>query len=200
MSNSFRTTQLLRLLERMRAGDRAAEDELFRYLGGRLERLARKMLRGFPAVRRWEGSNDVVQNASLRLLRALKEVRPGSSAQFFGLAAKEIRRELLDMKRHYCGPEGMGAHHHTDGPDAPAREPVDPAPNPDELEEWCKFHEEAEGLPEAERAVVDLHFYQGLTKAEAAELLGVGVRTVQRRWNNALHLLHSPRQCAGPGR
>ena len=199
MSHSFRTSQLLCLLERIRAGDRAAEDELFRYLGGRLERLAGKMLRGFPAVRRWAGSDDVLQNASLRLLRALQEVRPGSSAQFFGLAAKEIRRELLDLKRHYCGPEGMGAHHHTGGPDGPAREPVDPAPGPDELEEWCEFHVQVERLPEEERAVVDLHFYQGLTKAEAAELLGVDVRTVQRRWNAALQWLRSPRRGAGPG-
>jgi RNA polymerase sigma factor (sigma-70 family) len=199
MSNSFRTSQLLRLLDRMRAGDRAAEDELFRYLGGRLERLAHKMLRGFPAVRRWEGSSDVLQNASVRLLRALKEVHPDSTAKFFGLAAKEIRRELLDLKRHYCGPEGIGAHHQTGGPDAPAREPVDPAPGPDELEEWCELHRQVDGLPEEEREVVDLHFYQGLTKAEAADLLGVDVRTVQRRWNAALQRLRSPRRGAGPG-
>jgi RNA polymerase sigma factor (sigma-70 family) len=199
MSQSFRTSQLLRWLERMRAGDRAAEDELFRYLGGRLERLARKMLRGFPAVRRWEGTSDVLQNASLRLLRALKEVRPGSSAQFFGLAAQAIRRELLDLKRHYCGPEGVGANHHTDRPGAPAREPVDPAPDHDELEEWCEFHRQAAGLPEEERAVVDLHFYQGLTKAEAAALLGVDVRTVQRRWNAALQRLRSLRRGAESG-
>ena len=199
MSHSFRTSQLLRWLERMRAGDRAAGDELFRHLGGRLKRLAGKMLRGFPAVRRWEGSGDVLQNASLRLRLALKEVRPGSSAQFFGQAAKEIRRELLDLKRHYCGPEGIGANHHTDGRGAPAREPVDPAPGPDELEEWCEFHAQVERLPAEERAVVDLHFYQGLSKAEAAELLGVDVRTVQRRWNAALQLLHSPRRGVGTG-
>ena len=199
MSHSFRTSQLLRWLERMRAGDRAAGDELFRHLGGRLERLAGKMLRGFPAVRRWEGSGDVLQNASLRLLRALKEVQPDSTAKFLGLAAQAIRRELLDLKRHYCGPQGMGAHHQTDGPDRPAREPVDPAPDHDELEEWCALHRQVEGLPEEERAVVDLHFYQGLSKAEAAELLGVDVRTVQRRWNAALQRLRSLRRGAGTG-
>jgi hypothetical protein len=40
MALSFRTSQLLRLLDRIRAGDRAAQDELFRHLGDRLERLA----------------------------------------------------------------------------------------------------------------------------------------------------------------
>jgi DNA-directed RNA polymerase specialized sigma24 family protein len=37
---------------------------------------------------------------------------------------------------------------------------------------------------------MDLHFYQGLTKGEVAELLGVDVRTVQRHWNAALLRLH----------
>jgi RNA polymerase sigma-70 factor (ECF subfamily) len=182
----------------MRAGDRAAGDELFRRLGERLERLARKMLQGFPAVGRWEGTADVLQNASLRLLRALREVRPDSTRKFFALAGVQIRRELLDLKEHYYGPRGMGAHHHTaEAPGdstVPAAEPMDPAPGSDELEEWCAFHRQIDGLPEEEREVVDLHFYQGLTKAEAAAVLGVDVRTVQRRWNEALQQLRSPRR------
>ena len=39
-------------LDRLRAGDSSARDELLRRAGGRLERLTRKMLRGFPGVRR----------------------------------------------------------------------------------------------------------------------------------------------------
>jgi RNA polymerase sigma-70 factor (ECF subfamily) len=200
MSHSFRTAQLLHVLERIRAGDRAATDELFRHLGGRLERLARKMLRSFPAVRRWEGTGDILQNASLRLLRALREVRPDSTRQVFALAGLQMRRVLLDLKDHYQGPEGVGAHHHSAGSAAaPAHEPADPAPGWEELEEWGAFHRQVGALPEEEREVVDLHFYQGLTKAEAAALLGVDVRTVQRRWNAALHGLRSLRPGAGPG-
>jgi RNA polymerase sigma-70 factor (ECF subfamily) len=192
------------VLERIRAGDRAAADELFRHLGGRLERLARKMLRGFPAVRRWEGAEDILQNAALRLLRALREVRPASTRQFFALAGLQIRRELLDLKDHYQGPEGIGAHHHSAGSAAapahePAHEPADPAPGWEELEEWGAFHRQVGALPEEEREVVDLHFYQGLSKAEAAELLGVDARTVQRRWNAALQRLHSRRRGEGSG-
>jgi RNA polymerase sigma-70 factor (ECF subfamily) len=74
MTDSLRTSQLLPLLDRMRAGAPGADDELFRHMGGRLERLARKMLRGFPAVRRWEQTADVLQQASLRLLQALRLV------------------------------------------------------------------------------------------------------------------------------
>src|SRR5947209_2117063 len=95
-------------LERLRAGDPSARDELFRQAGGRLERLARRMLRDFPGVRRWAQTGDVLQSALVRLLRALAEVRPASAREFLGLAAEQIRRELLDLARHYYGPRGPG--------------------------------------------------------------------------------------------
>jgi RNA polymerase sigma-70 factor (ECF subfamily) len=187
MALSFRTSQLVGLVDRMRAGERAAADELFRRSGARLERLARKMLRGFPAVRRWEGTGDVLQNASLRLLKALQEVRPDSTRHFFALAGKHMRYELIDLTRRY---RAANAVHQTDGvaggSGTPAHEPVDPGPSLEELEEWCAFHRQIENLPQEEREVVDLHFYQGLSKAEAAEILGMYVRKVQRLWNAAL--------------
>ena len=45
--------------------------------------------------------------------------------------------------------------------------------------------EAIEGLPEEEREVFDLLWYQGLTQAEAAGLLHVNVRTLKRRWLSA---------------
>jgi RNA polymerase sigma-70 factor (ECF subfamily) len=46
-----------------------------------------------------------------------------------------------------------------------------------------------EGLPEDEREVFDLVGIQGLTHAEAAAVVGVSVKTVQRRLNRARLLL-----------
>ena len=40
-------------------------------------------------------------------------------------------------------------------------------------------------LPDDLRAAFDLLWYQGLTQAEAAELLGVAVPTVKLRWMKA---------------
>jgi RNA polymerase sigma factor (sigma-70 family) len=203
MTPSFRTSQLVHLLDRIQVGDPGAEDELFQHVVERLERLARKMLRGFPAVRRWEQTPDVMQKAMLRLLQALRrQQRPASTRAFMAQAGNLIRWELKDLKRHYYGPEGMGRHHHTDGAardlGAPAHEPADPSPGWDELEEWGEFHEQVEKLPEEEREVVNLHFYQGLPKKDIAELLGVDVRTIQRRWNGALQRLHSRLRSTGP--
>ena len=53
-------------------------------------------------------------------------------------------------------------------------------------------------LPAEERDVVGLLFYHGLPQAEAAALLGVTVRTVQRRWQAALVKLHRILNDAGP--
>jgi RNA polymerase sigma-70 factor (ECF subfamily) len=40
-------------------------------------------------------------------------------------------------------------------------------------------------LPEEEREVFELIWYQGLTHADAAGLLGVSTKTVQRGWQAA---------------
>ena len=44
-------------------------------------------------------------------------------------------------------------------------------------------------LPEAEGEAFDLVWLQGLTQAEAAQLLGVSAATVNRRLNRGLELL-----------
>jgi RNA polymerase sigma-70 factor (ECF subfamily) len=180
-------------LERIRGGDLTARDELLRSISRRVERIARKMLRGFPNVHRWAETDDVLQNALLRLLRALEKIQPDSMRGFFGLAAQQIRRELLDLARHFYGPHGEGAHHSTQLPTdsrEAAPEPPERTDPPGDLEKWCEFHQEVENLPVEEREVVSLLFYHGWTQAEAAELLQVTVRTVQYRWQSALVKLH----------
>jgi RNA polymerase sigma factor (sigma-70 family) len=190
---SPQTLQIQDWLARMRAGDPAARDELLRHVSGRLQRLTRQMLRGHPAVRRWVESGDVMQGALMRLLRALQDVQPSSMRDFFALAAQQIRRELIDLARHYYGPQGLGANHATHAAEGsglqPAANAADSA-DPSGLAEWCEFHAKIEKLPEEQREVVGLLFYQGLSQAEAAQLLGVTVRTIQRRWHAALVELH----------
>jgi RNA polymerase sigma-70 factor (ECF subfamily) len=61
---------------------------------------------------------------------------------------------------------------------------------PSRLAAWAEFHEQIDALPEEEREVFDLLWYQGLNQAEAAELLGVSERTIKRRWQAARLRLH----------
>jgi RNA polymerase sigma-70 factor (ECF subfamily) len=155
------------------------------------------MLRDFPRVHRWEQTDDVLQGAALRLLRTLTDVQPADAADFFRLAGLNVRRELLDLAKHYYGPLGLGAHHATveQRPDQSAtsaqrNEPADASDDgPERLAAWTEFHQQVERLPEEEREVFSLLWYQGLTQAEAAEVLGVSDRTIKRRWQTArLHL------------
>ena len=186
MADDLRTTELHDLLGRVAAADRPARDELVRRTAGNLERLTRKMLHGYPTVRRWEETADVVQQATLRLLRALEQVTPADPRQFFALAAEQIRRTLIDLARHYYGPQGLGAHYRSR-----AGSPPDAAnPDADGLSDWQAFHECVATLPEADRELFDLLYYQGLSQAEAAGLLGLTVAAVQQRWQRARLRLH----------
>jgi DNA-directed RNA polymerase specialized sigma24 family protein len=71
------STQIQRCMDRLRAGDVSARDELLARASARLTRLTRKMLRDFPGVHRWEETDDVLQNAVVRLCRALAGRLPG---------------------------------------------------------------------------------------------------------------------------
>lgn len=176
-------------LVRLRGGDPAAREQLLAFAAGRLSELARRLLRRSPRVRRWEETDDVFQNAMMRLCRALREVTPGSMREFLALAATQIRRELIDLARHHYGPLGEAGHHATEwrdpaaGVSDAAGPPDRPGPRPEaDAAFWIDFHESVDRLPVEEREVLDLLWYQGLTQPEAASVLGISERTVARRW------------------
>jgi RNA polymerase sigma-70 factor (ECF subfamily) len=117
-----------------------------------------------------------------RLLKAMREARPQSVRQFFGLANQHMRWELNDLARRLDEqPAAVGL-----------CEGLVPAPassvsglSPDGL----RMLRAIDGLPEDEREVFDLVRVQGMTQVEAAQVLGVSVVTVKRRLNRGLRLL-----------
>ncbi len=183
------TTTLQRLLDDASLHRDEVYAELLFRACDRLRVLAGKGLRGFPALRRWVETDDVLQQAMLRLHRSLQEVRPSTVGDFFALAGLQIRRELHDLHRHHFGPEGVGANHHTDGHGKSADDVNGPLlaveDDADMPVGWDRFHDLVEALPEDERAVVDCLFLSELTQEETAHVLGVSLRTVKRRWQSA---------------
>jgi RNA polymerase sigma-70 factor (ECF subfamily) len=146
------------------------------------------MLRlGFPGVSRFVETDDVLQNALIRLDRALSGASLESFLHFGSLAACVIRRELIDLARHYFGPRGAGANLRRDT--RAVEEEPDRESQPDTLEDWTFFHEVAEQLPGPQREVFWLLWYGGLSQEEAAARLKASVRTVERRWARARVLL-----------
>jgi RNA polymerase sigma factor (sigma-70 family) len=197
MTDSFeKTARIEKCIEQLQQGDEFARGELLNLACDRLMRLTRSILRDFPGVARWEQTDDVFQNASLRLYQALNDVELSDPRHFFRLAALQIRRELIDLARHYQGPQGMGAKHHTqfagaDGDEAAAAyEPSEVTYDPSRVAEWQEFHSRVGQLPDEEREVFDLLWYHELPQEQAASMLDVSVRTVRRRWRSARLMLH----------
>lgn len=186
-------------LDKLRATNGADFDlvrgEVIKHAGLRLEALVRKILKNYPRLRRWEQTGDVLQNSLIRLHHAMNTIRPDSPRHFFGLAAVQIRRELIDMTRHHFGPQGAANKHHTDGNPQNSRGissvelQADTQGEPLSLLEWTEFHEAVERLPDAEREVFDLYWYEGFDQKAVAALLNVTDRTVKNRWRNAKLLL-----------
>ena len=117
-----------------------------------------------------------------RLLKAMRSVRPQTVRQFFALVNQHMRWELNDVARRL-----------EEQPTAvELRENMVPAPassgsvlTPD----GRRMLNAIDDLPEDEREVFGLVHVQGLMQGEAAEVLGVSIRTVQRRLNRSLLLL-----------
>ena len=117
-----------------------------------------------------------------RLLKAMRSVRPQTVRQFFALVNQHMRWELNDVARRLDEqPTAMEL-----------REEMVPAPassgsvlTPD----GRRMLKAIDDLPEDEREVFGLLHVQALSQGEVAEVLGVSVRTVQRRLNSSLLLL-----------
>jgi RNA polymerase sigma-70 factor (ECF subfamily) len=181
--SELHTTALRLLVQRFQEGDARALNELLQRAAGRLERLAGAMLHRYPRVRQREQTADVVQEAMLSLVGALRQLTFCSTREFFGLAAEHIRRRLLDLNRRYSQP------HRTHAPlaeDAGQDERlVAPGADEDELDRWAALHEAVAGLPVELREVFSLRLYHGWSIQEIADLLQVSTRTVTRLWYRA---------------
>jgi RNA polymerase sigma factor (sigma-70 family) len=183
------TRHLHELLDRWQAGDRSAADVLCRRVARRFELLARKMIGRFPNVRVLADTDDLLQDAMLRLLHTLTKLRPATTRDFLNLAAVHLRRTLLDLSRRVAARPDLHRRLRRSGsPDShgdPLEDLAAPGPPPEDLECWCRFHEAIERLPVDEREVMGLIFYHGWSQRQIAELFQVDERTVRRWWRHA---------------
>jgi RNA polymerase sigma-70 factor (ECF subfamily) len=112
----------------------------------------------------------------------MREVKPTNVRQFFALANRHMRWELNDLARRFD--ERTHA--------LELREEFVPSPETSGsvLSPVARrIFEAIDGLPEEEQEVFDLIRIHGMTHTEAADLLGVSTKTVQRRLNRSLMLL-----------
>lgn len=193
---------LSRCLDRLAAGDLAARDTIIELCGGRLRTLASRMLARFPNVRRWDDTDDVFQNAAMRLHRALGQLKLDSPRSVMALAATQIHRELIDLARRHARPGSFAANHRTraGAPPGSADQPaVERAAAPDEvLDRWSQFHEAIERLPAELREIFQLVWYLGADQRTIASLLDCSERTVKSRWKEARESVKAALDGKGP--
>jgi len=191
---SVPAVRLAACLERLQLGDDVARAEILALCDARLRELSHRLLGKFAKVRRWDDTDDVAQNAALRLYRALADTVPESPRGLMGLMATQIQRELIDLARKHSGPMSYAANHGTnvrrdrDGEVFVVEEAADRGDSDDEeipLERWAQFHRAVDSLPDEQREVFKLIWYLGIDHKSAAEALGLSLRTLARRWQEA---------------
>jgi RNA polymerase sigma factor (sigma-70 family) len=116
------------------------------------------------------------------LLKAMRSIRPQTVRQFFALANQHMRWQLNDLARRLD--EQPAAVELREG-FVPAAASSGSGLTPD----GRRMLDAIDNLPEDEREVFGLVRLQGLTQVEAAEVLEVSAKTVQRRLNRARLLL-----------
>jgi RNA polymerase sigma-70 factor (ECF subfamily) len=117
-----------------------------------------------------------------RLLRSMREARPATVREFFGLANQHIRWELNDLARR-SDEQAKGVRLVEELVPAPASSDAGLSPKARRMLEAIEF------LPDEEREVFGLVRMQGMSHSEAATLLGVSIKTVQRRLHRGVVLL-----------
>jgi RNA polymerase sigma factor (sigma-70 family) len=171
------------------AGDDRAETmvrELLDQSVRRLQVLCSNLLhRNYPRLLRSPVSvepEDVLSAVVARLIKALRSVRPGNVRQFFALANKHMRWELNELARglDQRPPVELVAE---SGLRAAADSGSGLSPNSH------RMLGAIEALPEDEREAFSLVRIQGMSNVEAAEVLGVSSKTIQRRITRSMWLL-----------
>jgi RNA polymerase sigma factor (sigma-70 family) len=171
-------------------GDPAAESIIREALDravGRLRLLCATLLhRSYPRLTQPPlnmETDELLGGVVAGLLKALRAVRPQSVRQFFALATQHVRWQLNDLARRLDERPAAAALAETGVPAPPSSSVSGLTPDA------RRILGAIEGLPEVEREVFDLVRIQGLTYAEASGVVGVSVKTVQRRLNRARLLL-----------
>ncbi len=170
------TGDITHLLREWRNGSSHAENELFTLVHPDLQRLAHYLLKG-ERKRRSLQTTELVDQIYIRLVAA-KNRDWQNRQHFFAIAGRAMRRFLIDQARarpdaEFVGFEKLEVF-------LPARSAkVDFAIAVDQLlnelektqPEWC--------------SLVELKYFLGLTDEEAADAMGIKLRTMQRMWRDA---------------
>ncbi|HEX8499541.1 MAG TPA: sigma-70 family RNA polymerase sigma factor [Pyrinomonadaceae bacterium] len=171
--------EVTQILRDWSGGDRAAPGRLMPFVYDELRRLARSFL----ARERDDHTlqpTALVHEAYVRLVDQTR-VNWQGRAHFYGVAARMMRRVLIDHARAHATEKRGGAAVRLSLGDLQV-------PLEQRAADFVALDEALErlaGFDERKCKVVEMRFFGGMTDEEIAEALGVTTRTVLRDWKKA---------------
>jgi RNA polymerase sigma factor (TIGR02999 family) len=168
--------EITRLLGEWRNGNGTAENDLFRLVFPHLHRLARYFI-GRETKNYSLQATELVDEIYFRMVAA-KDRDWRNRGHFFAIAARVIRRQLIDHARRQPDAEfvsfgGMENLLHVNRGGLETALTIDHLLNKLAIihPDWC--------------SVLELKHFLGLTDEQVAETLGLRLRSVQRAWQDA---------------
>jgi RNA polymerase sigma-70 factor (ECF subfamily) len=195
--NDESTAVLQSYLQRGLTGDTEARQRLLELTRDRMMRHARRFLHGrYARLEPFAQTDDVVQQLYIKILQNQDRFwlnargEPVQTlAEFFGHTSAWMRDVLCDLlRKEYGRDDNRPAVLPLDGgptDTGPQHEPSSMTLEAGNVQRWTEFHEAVARLPDELRVVFDLLWYQEMSQAEAAALLGIAVPTVKLRWMKA---------------
>jgi RNA polymerase sigma factor (TIGR02999 family) len=179
-------TDVTRILSEIEHGDSAATERLLPLVYDELRKLAAAKLANEKPGQTLQATA-LVHEAYLRLLGPSEQTDPkwANRAHFFAAAAESMRRILIEIARRKSGPEAGGGYCRVELPDVAAL-----GQNLD-LIALSESLETLQAKDPRAAELVKLRFFAGLTRHQAAEVLGISVATADNDWAYAKGWLKS---------
>jgi RNA polymerase sigma factor (TIGR02999 family) len=176
--------EVTRMLKAVEQGDPHAASQLLPLVYEELRKLAAQKLAQEKPGQTLQATA-LVHEAYLRLVANDKRAEPDAQGRewenrghFFAAAAEAMRRILVDQARRRHAAKRGGLQERVEMPESRVA-----APMPDD--ELLALHEALEQLAAVDPAAADLvrlRFFAGLKTTEAAEALGISVRSAHDLW------------------
>jgi RNA polymerase sigma factor (TIGR02999 family) len=179
--------EITQLLHEWRDGSHEAENELFTQVMPKLRRLAQHLMMGEKPGQSIQAT-ELVDQVYFGMV-ATKDRDWKNRGHFFAMAARAMRHHLVDRARRPHGDKVSMDTLQSVVPSASGH--LDLAVTVDRL-----LNEMLEVKPEWCR-VVEVKYFLGLTDHEAAAVLNMPVRTLQRAWRDARQWLFQKMEPAG---
>jgi RNA polymerase sigma factor (TIGR02999 family) len=178
-------SEVTRILSAIEQGDPHASEQLLPLVYGALRQLAAQRLAQEKPGQTLQ-STALVHEAYLRLVDVESARHWNSRGHFFAAAAEAMRRILVEQARRKMALKRGGQADRQE-----LHESWIAAPEPDE--ELLAVHDALDQLEATDPVaanLVRLRFFAGLTMQEAADILGMSVRSAQDVWAYARSWLH----------